>query len=143
MKKITEKYADHTKDELLVEAKSRGIESVNTSTLKDDIVAALELDDEDTKGPEQPSEPLPKLKASPIPQVAAIPEVSDVSTGGTPKDEDYTDGIFVKRKGDWQGEEFALAIHEPDTYGRTHSCKNSLHFWQGNEDEFDAAFKSK
>lgn len=93
---------------------------------------------------EQPAPPLPELKASPIPQVEAVPEVSNVSNGGAPADEDYTDGVFVMNaKATWPNEEFALCIHEPDTYGKTHSAKNSLHFWQGNEAEFDSMFKKK
>ena len=54
-----------------------------------------------------------------------------------PRDEDHSKGIF-KRISD--GELYALAIHKPDCYNRTHSLKNSLHFWQGNESEFRIQF---
>ena len=54
-----------------------------------------------------------------------------------PKDEDHSAGVF-KRISD--GELYALAIHSPDCYNRTHSLKNTAHFWQGNESEFRIQF---
>jgi len=92
---------------------------------------------------EHPSAPLPKLVASPIPQVEARPEVSTVVSGGAPADEDYAGGIFTMTAGAWIGEDFALCIHAPDTYERTHSLKNSLHFWQGKAEEFRKTFEKK
>ena len=55
-----------------------------------------------------------------------------------PLDDDHNKGLFVRRS---DGEKFALAVHEKDTYHRTHSLKNTAHFWQGNEAEFRAEFE--
>jgi hypothetical protein len=88
--------------------------------------------------PPQPPVPLPPIIASPIPQVDS-PETdpeSGIDAGAAPKDEEHTDGIFEK-----DGEKYALCIHDPDIYGNTHSLKNSRHFWQGKEPEFNAKFK--
>lgn len=89
--------------------------------------------------PEQPPAPLPPLKASPLPQVE---KKAEAETGrdacAIPCDDEFTDGIFVNKA---DGEDYALCIHVADGYGRTHSCKNSQHTWQGTEDEFDATFK--
>ena len=54
-----------------------------------------------------------------------------------PRDEDHDKGAFTRLS---DGELYALAIHEKDTYGRTHSLKNTLHFWQGSEPEFRMQF---
>jgi hypothetical protein len=85
---------------------------------------------------DQPPAPLPPLKASPIPQVElAVNPETGIDAGASPKDEDFTDGIF-----EMDGEKYALCIHDEDHYGRTHSCKNSVHFWQGSKEEFNASF---
>jgi hypothetical protein len=140
MKSITSDYDSNTKEELLNEASSRGLD-VNSHTSKADIIAALELSDE---GPAQPPEPLPKIPlATPIPQVTLQEKDIPLENGGAPKDEEFTDGIFVKAEGDFSGEDFALCIHPPDTYGKTHSLKNSLHFWQGTKEEFRKTFEKK
>ncbi len=89
--------------------------------------------------PEQPPAPLPKLKASPIPQVEkTIAAETGHDSCALPKDEDFTEGVFVNQK---DGNPYALCIHEADGYGRTHSLKNSTHTWQGTEVEFNASFK--
>lgn len=141
MKTITENYADHTKDELIAEASRRGITDVTSSSLKGDIVAALELSDESKLAP---PEPLPKVAlASPIPLAVAKEAPTPLDQGGAPLDEEYTDGLYVMPEGDFAGEVFALCIHPADTYGRTHSLKNSLHAWQGTKDEFKKTFEKK
>lgn len=137
MARITENYDQHTKDELLAEAQARGIEGVNTGSLKGDIVAALE--DNDTS-PAQPPKPLPPLVAGKIPQVEDDSENIPRSPEDGPKDEDFTDGIF-RNKAD--GQAYALCIHEPDTYANTHTLKNSRHTWSGTEDQFEKAFSKK
>lgn len=141
MARISKDYASHSKDDLQAEADVRGLTVVGTGTngaiLKDDLVVALE--DNDT-APEQPKTPLPKLTASPIPQVQDGTENTPFVPGDAPKDEDYTDGVFTRTS---DGEDYALAIHEPDTYGKTHSAKNSRHFWQGTKEEFKKEFEKK
>ena len=85
--------------------------------------------------PEQPPAPLPPLEASPIPQIVIVPEDVKVEHS-TPKDEEYTGGLWTK-----DGEPYALCIHEPNEAGKTHTLKNSRHFWQGTNEEFKAAFE--
>lgn len=132
MARISKDYDSHTKDDLLAEAQSRNIQGINTSSLKADIIAALELDDDDT--PAQPREPLPPLKASNLPQVKT-PEIPP-APGDAPKDEDYNDGVFTKD----DGEDYAVAIVDDAPNGRTHWAKNSAHTWNGTEAEFKAQF---
>lgn len=38
------------------------------------------------------------------------------------------------------GEHFAVCRHEPDTYGKTVTCMNQIHTWQGTEAEFRQFF---
>lgn len=161
MARITENYDDFTKEELLAECAFRGIEGVNSSTLKADIVAALDLNDEQrnesgvTDEPETTA-PLPAPGKSNIPHVE-IPKVVDKAQP-TFTDDDFTGGMFVMRhyiarmdsEGNekrettlYPGELFALCKHDPDTYGRTHSLKNTVHFWQGSEAQFQATFEKK
>lgn len=78
-------------------------------------------------------------KPSLIPQVT-IPEAKVYGERMQPKDEEFTDGMFKHSE---TGEPYALCKHEPDTYGNTHSLKNSAHFWQGREKEFRATFEKK
>lgn len=140
--KITEKYNDFTKEELLAECQSRGIEGVASHTKKDDIIAALELNDEQSDKEPSVTAPLPSPEKSNIPNVSAknVPEVP-IEDGGSFKDEDFTDGNYVMRKGDHVGEPFALCKHNPDVYGKTHTLKNNVHFWQGSEEQFRLAFE--
>ncbi len=134
--KITENYEKHSKDELIAEADSRGLDS---SGNKADIIAALELSDE--KEPEQPPAPLPPLKASPIPQVDKAP-VAETGSDPCPyiTDDRFTDGVFIRHS---DGEQYALCIHDSDGYGQTHTARNSVHQWQGKAEQFNAAFTKK
>lgn len=136
--RIKANYDSHTKDELLAEVKARKLESVNTGSTKDEIIAALTADDNAAPEPEQPKPPLPKLTASNIPVV----EASEVDTGidavTVPPDEDFTEGTYYLGS-----EPYALAIHAKDGYGNTHTLKNTLHLWQGNEEAFNATFSHK
>lgn len=74
-------------------------------------------------------------KASNIPVVEEKPADSEIVKGVA--DEDFKDGQFVDRE---TNEKFALCIHAADDYGRTHSLKNSLHFYQCTEAEFRLKF---
>lgn len=138
---ITGDYASHTKEELLTECKLRELD-VTAASAKADIVAALELSDEpepgeEDKAPTQPPAPLPPLVASTIPVIDVIPEAElGIDEGALPKDEDFTDGIFTM-----EGEKYALCIHKPDVYGRTHTLKNTRHLWQGKEAQFNSHFE--
>lgn len=138
MKRISKDYDSHTKDELLTEAAARGIEDVSASSLKEDIVAALALNDETP--PDQPPSPLPPLVASPIPQVKP-PEPSGAdSEFPFPKDEEFTGGLYVNK---FDKLEYALCIHPANRYGKTHTLKNSHFVWTGTEEEFNGEFTHK
>ncbi len=85
------------------------------------------------------AEPAKKPAAHQLPQVEAKPvEMAGIDACKLPDDADFKDGIYLM--GD---EPYALCVHEVDGYGRTHSLKNSLHTWQGTEEQFNAAFKRK
>lgn len=164
MKRITENYDTYTKEELLAECHARGIEGVTSSSLKADIVAALELSDEQntaggTDDPAPNAPETPKPEESPIPHIGRpnIDNIPEVKSGDIPpQNKDFTFGRFkmkayiVRATTDggeqrestlYPGEEFALCIHDPNSYGRTHSLKNSLHFWEGTEGQFQLQFE--
>lgn len=90
---------------------------------------------------DQPPPPLPPLKASPIPLVA-VKEEESFGSDGAPyiPDERFTDGIWTRRS---DGEDYALCIHEPYTYGQTHMARNSQHQWEGVSEQFHAEFTKK
>lgn len=163
--KITGNYPDYTKEELLAECATRGIEGVDSNTLKADVVAALELSDEQNKesGTEEirPNDQPPAPMESNIPHVG-IPNVDNIPNAKDgdipPQDADFTGGLFKmrpfvirfdsegneKKEGTLHpGEVFALCIHPPNTYGRTHSLKNSLHYWEGSEGQFNQCFEKE
>lgn len=132
--RIKSDYETRTKEDLLAEANLRGLD-VSTSTLKADIIAALQLSDEPKV--DQPPAPLPPLKASLIPHVEAIPTIETGLDACTPpSDDEFTDGLHTL-----DGELYALCVHDPDGYGNTHTLKNNIHFWQGKEVDFNATFK--
>lgn len=161
MKRITENYDNFTKEELLAECEARGIEGVTHSSLKADIIAALELGDEQKEGSgakedAETTPPLPAPVTSNIPfeGLPAVPKVAAHEV--PPQDSEFTDGIYKMRayvsrvdsEGNEKreatlhpGESFALCIHPPNTYGRTHSLKNSLHYWEGSIGQFEAYFE--
>lgn len=78
-----------------------------------------------------------KPKTHPNLPVVDTKEVEIKETSNGPRDEDFTRGNFKDKE---TGEVFALAIHEPDDYFRTHSLKNSAHFFQCTESEFRLRF---
>lgn len=63
-----------------------------------------------------------------------------VSTGTAgsvrPKLEDY-DGEYIRKS---DGETYALAVVEDDPSGKTHNAINTLHFWEGTEEQFKVEF---
>ena len=70
--------------------------------------------------------------------VVEVKPIAEKLSPVAPTDEKYTDGIFLKRS---DGEKYALCIHEEDNYGRTHSLKNTAHFWQGTKEQFQEHFE--
>lgn len=128
---------DMSKDELLAEVahrnKTGGSLQSTAATNKADILAELELDTEAQAPAQEPSN-LPKG------HIPGLPEIPADTLMQAPTDEMYTDGEYVQKS---NGEVFALCIHEPDGYGKTHSLKNQAHTVQVNEGEFDAQFREK
>lgn len=59
--------------------------------------------------------------------------ISDVN----PLDSDYNKGIWIHEE---TQEPYALAITEPNNYGRTHHLKNTAHSWSGTLEQFKLAF---
>lgn len=69
--------------------------------------------------------------------VTRITQTAHTSCLPPPADEAFS-GSY---KRDSDGLVYALAVHEPDTYGRTHTAKNSAFFWQGTKEEFRQQFE--
>lgn len=161
MKKPEGFYESQLKDALQTEADKRELAvegtGANGAITKDDLVMALQIDDETQPDePNQPPAPLPELKASLIPQVGlpSCPKVADSEV--PPQDDEFVNGTYKMRSfisrvdsdGNEKrestihpGESFALCIHPANTYGRTHSLKNSLHYWEGTIGQFEAFFE--
>lgn len=144
MNRISENYTATgvLKEDLLAEIEARikegspNFSNVTPATLKDDLVAALELDDEhkDSK-PDKTPEAVSGGTAVEIPTVK-LEELSHIVCPPPPSDDKFT--IHAKRVSD--GMLFAVAFHEPDTYGKTVTAKNSALFWQGDEATFRLMF---
>lgn len=128
-------YDAQTKEDLMAEVGKRKLAgrtiNVTAQDKKEDIIAALTLDDE-TKDNENTS-----LKASGIPIVESkdtgVPEV------GTTTPTNYS-GVYINAA---DGEPYGLAVVEDEPSGRTHFAKNSVHFWNGTKEEFKAQFDKK
>lgn len=131
-------YSTLKKDELwkLVDdrkaAKSPNFDELTDKSTNADIAAALTLDDEHVAAVNAPHKNLPVVESK-LPQ-------SRVTESNAPTDDKFTEGTFIHAG---QQEPYALATHEPDAYGRTHSLKNTLHFWQGTKEEFNKFFNKK
>lgn len=129
-------YHDLKKDELLKEVSARRSAGrdlpVNSQSSKEDIVTALELDDEDA------AENTPDVEEGDIPQVekkeTVLPGEEVIPSG------EFNKGHFISKA---DGEPYALAIIPDDIRGKTHKLKNSAHFWEGTEAEFKEAFDRK
>lgn len=133
------KYDSLKKDELWKEidarkaAKSPNFDSLTATSTNADLVAALVLDDEHVQVVNAPHPNLPVVDAVPMPE-------SRIKESCFPAEEKFTDGVFIHAD---QQEKYALAIHEPDAYGRTHSLKNTIHSWQGTKEEFNRVFNKQ
>jgi hypothetical protein len=142
MSRITSNYNASTKDDLFAEIGSRinegspNFASITSESLKPDLVAALQLDDEHKQSKVSDA---PEFKsggaAVEIPKVTVSP-VADASCPSPPADENFT--ALATRVSD--GMKFAVAFHEPDTYNNTVTCKNSALFWQGTNADFRNQF---
>jgi hypothetical protein len=73
--------------------------------------------------------PIPKVEAQPAPLL---------KEEDYPTDDKFVHGTWIHRK---TKQPFALWIHEPDVYDRTHTLKNSVSFWQGTEEQFILTFE--
>ncbi len=141
-KRITSNYEEELKEDLVLEIMARkksgspNFDNVNASSLKEDIVAALNLDDEHVRSnPFDEGKFKSGGKSVEIPQVEVSP-VADVSAPTAPSNEQFT--VIATRIAD--GQKYAVAFHDPDTYEKTVTAKNSSNFWQGNEAEFRLQF---
>lgn len=150
-KRISGDYSDKDilKDDLQAEVDARKLEvkgtGANGIVTKDDLIAALEADDKAraagglSGGPSGPGKPFAETAPGNIPRVQG-----STSLGGaepTPAAEDFTKGTF-KRKSD--GEEYALTVVKMNPLnGRTHRAMNTLHYWEGTEEQFTKAFTEK
>lgn len=136
-------YSELTKEELLSDVEKRkakgspNFSEITTANKKDDIIAALMLDDEHLKSKAGST---PEFKSSgaavAIPKVTAPNTAFNVISPDAPGDETFKE--LVSRDSD--GMEFALSVHEPDTYGRTHTCKNDKYTWEGTREQFRSLF---
>jgi hypothetical protein len=89
-----------------------------------------------------PTPPTPK--PTPIPLVTATArktlfEMAEEDPRCNPvPDSKFCGGLWRDTE---TGETFALAVHEENGYFRTHTCKNSAHYWEGTEGEFKQKFE--
>jgi hypothetical protein len=129
-------------------------EGITDKSPNDDMVNALIANDEERQSTEQVlpegTSKLPKLARAeyvrqPMPGIPTPDKFRhgharrDFSHIGVPDPANPKKQIFPKLK---DGETFAVCKHEPDSYGRTVTCMNSVHTWQGTETEFRQFFTS-
>lgn len=123
------KYDNLTKKEAMQIAAQRNEQGadIDLNGSVHDLRAALELDDEATRVPAPPS-------ALPVVEVADNKEALNPAQ---PLDHEYTHGLFKKRS---DGLVYALCVHAPNSYEKTHTAKNTAFTWQGDDDEFRLEF---
>lgn len=129
-------YAAHNKEALLFEVESRtaegspNFEGISETSTKNDIIAALGLDDEH------------KAQTAHDEDVAGLPDAPAQSTGGNevsevlPKASEYSGRYRNKR----DGFVYALAVVDDFIRGRTHKARNTNWFWEGTRAEFEEQF---
>ena len=135
-------YSSLTKDELLAEidnrrALGRTIDGTS-ATLKNDLIAALELDDaanqpqaSDEAVTADPLADLPGEKPDPFADLPATP--SDL-----PANSEYKGAKTFRNIND--GEVYALVIKKDAADGKTHFLKNKRHFDNCTTEEFRARY---
>ena len=140
--RITKDYSTQLKDDLLSEIEARksegspNFDGVSLGAKKEELVAAIELDDEhEASKPSATPEARSAGKAVEIPKVT-VSDRAEVICPNPPSDEDFTS--LATRVSD--GLKYAVSVHPPDTYNKTHTAKNSANFWQGTDAEFRAQF---
>lgn len=138
-----EEYDKATKEDILTEIglriekdKSPNFGEVKPSDTKPILIAALVADDAHLASkPEETAELKSGGKAVAIPKVDRK-DISHIVTHNAPPDELFT--RLAKR--DFDGQLYAVAVHEPNNYGRTVTCKNSASVWEGTQAQFRAEF---
>jgi hypothetical protein len=127
------------KEELLEEVARRNKAGsslrVDGNTTKPDILDALKT--EDAAKEKEKSNPLPEGDKSGLP---AGSSTAELAAQAPTADKFKNAKRFIQRS---SGEAFALVVHDPDTYGRTHTLMNQAHTWQGTEGEFIMEFEKK
>lgn len=144
-KRITENYQDSVKDDLFTEIEKRqkegspNFDNITTASLKEDLIAALELDDEHRGSKsESTAEARSGGAAVEIPKVD-VPAVAPADCPPPPTSDKFTETrIRLSDK-----LEYAIAFHAPDTYGKTVTARNSAYFWQGTEKDLREQFDKK
>jgi len=126
-----------TKAELLEEVEKRRaigrVIDLPENPTNADIQAALDLDDEDAAEH--------AVKESGIDN---LPDVATKLPNPIPGDQAPTNdkykGVYVSAD---DGEEYALAVLPFHPQGKTHCCKNRVHYWQGTKEQFRQTFEKK
>jgi hypothetical protein len=121
-----------TKAELLEEVEKRraiGREiNLSDDATNADIQAALDLDDEDAFSHEDNDD------------FGDLPKGVEVDELPNPEPALKNADFKGRYKSKADGEVYALAIVKDDPRKRTHKLKNTVHFWEGSEEEFRAQF---
>lgn len=137
-----EEYDKNTKEQLGEEVSARIQEgSPSFTALKSDatkpfiILALLEDDKLKAAKTSETAEAKSGGKAVAIP-VVKKKELAVVEAHNPPGDHQFT---FLARR-DVDKQLYAVAVHEPNTYGRTHTAKNSESYWDGTMEQFRTQF---
>lgn len=140
-KKISGDYANHEKADLQAEADSRKLNVTGTgasgAVIKEDLVKALEASD--SAAPGAPGAPVKTFAETAPPNIPKVKEaISLAGAEPTPPAEDFTQGEFIRKS---DGEKYALAVVKLTTLSdRTHRLMNTLHYWEGTEQQFIESF---
>lgn len=132
--KITSDYDSHTKEELLAELQERGVTDVPTSTLKSDIVARLELEDEAAKSDPKDIDP----KNVDLKKVARADGAQDRQV---PADLHEYAGKYRIIKDPFPDEIFGLKVIDEARHNKTHLAKSPIRFGDYTKEEFRALFE--
>jgi len=81
--------------------------------------------------------PVAPAPTPPPPNIPKAPPEGHENPDAVPPLDEF-EGKFVR---DSDGEQYALAIRENHILGRTHVAKNTVHTWEGTEEEFNKVFK--
>lgn len=133
--RISTNYAANNKADLLIEVEARknehspNFDGINQDSLKDDIVAALNLDDEH------------KATEATAASTAGLPEVDEPLPIGELVEELPPASAYKGRYRQKKDQRvYALAVVDDFLRGRTHKARNTRYFWEGTKAEFEAQF---